>query len=53
MFEIIFFRLINQFKTNSNVALSMWFKQEFLDAFTSIILLLIAAWTTQRPNTGD
>ncbi|PGZ09450.1 hypothetical protein COE30_08415 [Bacillus cereus] len=37
----------------SNFALSMWFKQGPLGVITAIVLLLIAAWTTKRPNTGD
>ncbi|MGE7939951.1 hypothetical protein [Bacillus paramycoides] len=37
----------------SNVALSMWLKQGLLGVVTAIILLLIAAWTTKRPNTDD
>ncbi|WP_170956639.1 hypothetical protein [Bacillus cereus] len=37
----------------SNFALSMWLKQGLLGVITAIVLLLIAAWTTKRPNTGD
>ncbi|MDJ1478502.1 hypothetical protein QBX67_26010 [Bacillus sp. LS15-K4] len=37
----------------SNAALSMWLKQGLLGVVIAIILLLIAAWTTKRPNTDD
>ncbi|WP_002150147.1 MULTISPECIES: hypothetical protein [Bacillus cereus group] len=37
----------------SNAALSMWLKQGLLGIITTIVLLLIAAWTTKRPNTED
>ncbi|MGG1167757.1 MULTISPECIES: hypothetical protein [Bacillus cereus group] len=37
----------------SNFALSMWLQQGLLGVVTAIFLLLIAAWTTKRPNTDN